>query len=203
MDGREIEYYQPEEWIYSGSPTFDQIKRGLRELLIRDNYFLARIYAKYNELNKLYFDNKLSIPLISVGKLNRRQLAIYENTLLLGGHIRFNQEIIALQLSKKICETLLHQMIHRWQDTILYPALGKENPANWHNKDFQEMAAKVGLPAEGKRGFGSLAILSKNKKRSQKFCCSCQNSKGGKLAIWSTTEIEAVCSVCGVAFTEV
>src|SRR5690606_28696919 len=96
----------------------------------KENDFLAFLYKKWEEYNAQYFFGELSYPLITFEKMYNRTLGNYtygEDSLGIKNHIRFNRNFISLNTEERILETLRHEMIHQWQDEILY--IGDEQKA--------------------------------------------------------------------------
>jgi hypothetical protein len=209
----------------------EEVKKALKALLTTHNDIIALLYRKHDEYNKQYFNGELSVPIITIDKLNNRTLGNYtegKDRMALENHIRFNQNFIALNTEERILETLRHEMIHQWQDEVLYAPKGvetfkpfkkatigedgeiayvdavqKKRPKDWHNADFKEMAAVVGIPAIGSKCYGNPAKMPEPKSYNRKFRCACVASNGYPVTIWSTREIHAVCQVCGEEFVEV
>jgi predicted SprT family Zn-dependent metalloprotease len=134
------------------------------------------------------------------------------DTIGLTNHIYFNRNFIALNTGTRILETLRHEMIHQYQDEVMYEKTdnegklihgGQKRPKDWHNGDFRDFAKKVDIPAIGKHCTGSPANMPEAKSYNRKFRCGCMASNGHPLTIWSTREVDAVCNVCGEPFEEV
>ena len=209
----------------------EEVKKALKVLLTKQNDIIAMLYQKHDEYNKKYFKGQLSVPVITIDKLNNRTLGNYtegKDSLSLENHIRFNRNFIALNSMERILETLKHEMIHQWQDEVLYApkdsdvlkpievaqlddsgnivfvkARQKKRPKNWHNKDFKEMAKVLDIPALGSGCYGNPAKMPEPKSYNRKFVCRCVASNGYPVTIWSTREIHAKCLTCGSAFVEV
>lgn len=210
----------------------EQVKKALKVLLMRKNDVLAMLYNKFDEYNKQYFNGALSTPLITVDQLNNRTLANYTHAghdrTGLDNHIRFNQNFIALNEDTRILETLRHEMVHQWQDEVLYAATGstnlkkvklaqknaegeiewvesfqKKRPREWHNNDFRGKAAMCDFPANGAKCTGNPANMPEPKSYNRKFLCGCVASNGYPLTIYSTRPIDATCNACGNKFEEV
>lgn len=130
----------------------DEVKQALKALTTRENDFLSYLYDMHAEYNELYFFGQLSHPFITIEKMSNKTLGNYthgQDAMGITNHIRFNRNFIALNQGEnnedptRILETLRHEMIHQWQDEVLYMREG--------------IAAKqVSLPV----GFGS--FLDKN-----------------------------------------
>jgi predicted SprT family Zn-dependent metalloprotease len=212
------EYDEPE-----GSPEDQEIievsqtevKKALKALLSNKSGILATLYLKHDEYNQEFFYGRLSVPLITIDKLSSKTLGSYtegtDNTGL-ENHIRFNQNFIALNTETRILETLRHEMVHQYQDEVLYEKKDKDGnvirsgakrPREWHNKDFKEWAEKVGIPCIGRHGGGNPAKMPEAKSYNRKFRCGCMATNGYPLTIWSTRPVHAVCQVCGKPFAEV
>lgn len=184
--------------------SLEQVKQALKTLLTKENTLMGLLYNKHDEYNKEFFEGKLSIPVITIDKLSNRTLGNYTpdtDNLELTNHIRFNRNFIALNTEERILETLRHEMIHQYQDEILYT--GDKKPKEWHNKDFKEMAKVVGIPAIGAKCYGNPAKMPEPKSYNRKFTCGCIASNGYPLTVWSTRAIFATCDICGKKLTEV
>lgn len=211
----------------------DVLKKGLKELMTNNeskrSELLEELYEKHAEYNKQYFFGELSFPLITFEKLDNRTLGDYnhgENNMGIKNHIRFNINFIALNPMERVLETLRHEMIHQWQDEVLYYKSGKPKdivikminekgkevqvsmkqkkfPADRHNKDFKEMAKVVGIPAEGDKCYGNPANMPEPKSYNRKYQCNCIASNGYHVSIWSTRPIHGKCLRCGAQYHEV
>lgn len=191
-----------------------EVKTALKNLLIKKNDILSLLYTKHDEYNKEYFDGKLSIPLITIEKMSNKTLGSYRyeaDTSGIENHIYMNRNFIALNTETRILETLRHEMIHQYQDEVLYEKYGDDGnlihegdkrPAEWHNKAFKELAAILGIPAEGIHCTGNPAHMPEAKSYNRKFACGCIATNGYPLTIWSTREVNATCNVCGKPFKE-
>lgn len=105
----------------------NEVKKALHALLTRENDVLGWLYDKWNEYNDLYFYGQLSFPLITIEKLSNKTLGNYTHgadAMGITNHIRMNRNFIALNSEERILETLRHEMIHQWQDEVLYMAEG-------------------------------------------------------------------------------
>lgn len=191
----------------------DELKKALKVLLTQQNDVLASLYEKHAEYNKEFFEGKLSLPIITIEKMNNRTLGNYTyagHTLKLENHIKLNVNFVALNPMERVLETLKHEMIHQWQDEVLYAKPGEEPkegqkkfPKERHNKDFKDMAEKVGIRADGTKCTGNPANMPEPKSYNRKFICGCEASNGYPLTIWSTREVHAECTMCGNMFVEV
>jgi hypothetical protein len=233
IDDGDIEFKgaDDEEFIPA---TQEVAKQALKRLLTEKSAVIAELYEKHAEYNKKYFAGQLSVPVITIEKMSNRTLGNYqpEDASGLKNHIRFNENFIALQLEddnmERILETLKHEMIHQWQDEVLYAPRGEEptrmvtilqrdddgnigyvevlqkrRPKEWHNKDFRDMAACVGIPAKGAKCYGNPARMPEAKSYNRKFTCGCVASNGYPVTIWSTRPINATCNICKNRFIEV
>jgi hypothetical protein len=214
----------------------DQLKEALKSLLVEKDNIMKLLYAKHEEYNQEFFQGELSIPLITIERMDNRTLGNYTysgNNIPIDNHIRFNMNFIALntpphtETADRVLETLKHEMIHQWQDQVLYYRDGQEPrtiklatrtsedevtyteieqkkfPRERHNKDFKDMADVVGIPARGSKCYGNPANMPTPKSYNRKFRCACEGSNGHGVTIWSTREIIAECQVCGEMFEEV
>jgi hypothetical protein len=197
------------------SVSQDKAKRALKALLSKQSGIMAMLYAKHDEYNKQYFNSKLSVPLITIEKMSNKSLGAYNSgadNIGIENHIYMNRNFIALNTEPRILETLKHEMIHQYQDEVLYEKFsedgnqlhtGAKRPSDWHNKDFKEWAEKIGIVANGRNCTGSPAHMPEAKSYNRKFVCGCIATNGYPLTVWSTREIKAVCQVCGKPFMEV
>jgi predicted SprT family Zn-dependent metalloprotease len=210
------------------------LKKALKELMTNNESkrsgILEELYEKHDEYNQEFFFGELSFPLITFDKLDNRTLGSYTHggdAMGIENHIRFNINFIALNPMERVLETLRHEMIHQWQDEVLYYPKGakpktirikmvdekgniqememeqKRFPAERHNKDFKEMAKVVGIKAEGDKCYGNPANMPEPKSYNRKYQCSCIASNGYRVTVWSTREIHAVCQICGKPYKEV
>lgn len=192
----------------------DEVKKALKTLLSKHNDVIGLLYAKHDEYNKQYFGGQLSVPIITIDKMSNKTLGSYnhgQDNTGLENHIYMNRNFIALNTETRILETLRHEMIHQYQDEVLYEKKdkagnlihsGAKRPADWHNKDFREWAERVGIVANGKNCTGNPAHMPEAKSYNRKFACGCVATNGYPVTIWSTREIFAVCKICGRAFKE-
>lgn len=209
-NGFAIEAPEEQEFI-----EVDQVgvKMALKALIANERPFLDFLYKKWEEFNEKYFGGQLTYPLITIEKMSNRTLGSYApvtESMGISNHIRLNRSFVALNSEERVLETLLHEMIHQWQDEVLYAKNGekpkkgqKKRPKDWHNKDFKDMAEKVGIPAIGDRCYGSPARMPEPKSYNRKFVCRCVASNGYPLTIWSTRQVDAVCRICKSSFIEV
>ncbi len=194
-----------------------KVKQALKALLTTKSDLLKHLYSKHAEYNRRYFENALSHPLITIEKMNNRTLGNYtlhgSDSTGLNNHIRMNRTFCALNTEERIDETLLHEMVHQWQDEEVYlkaeedpdkyPNKKKRPKANnWHNKDFFDKAKEINLPAKPPKGFGSPCNMPKGKSYNRKYMCGCIASNGYPLTIWSTRPVSAKCTICGQVFEE-
>jgi hypothetical protein len=210
-----------------------EVKQALRSLVTKENEYLAMLYTKWDEYNKQYFEGALEQPLITIEKINNRTLGSHQNKNNIGidNHIRFNVNFVALNSVERVLETLRHEMIHQWQDEVLYKKEGveaheimmpssegkgeeikwlgtfekieqKKRIRDWHNADFKVYAQVVGIPAKGDKCYGNPAMMPEPKSYNRKFLCDCIASNGYPVSIWSTRDIYATCDVCGEKYVE-
>lgn len=182
------------------------VKEALKILLTNKEHIIGRLYEAHDRWNKTKFGNILPMAVITIERMDNRTLATYSpagsSRIGVDNHIRFNENFIALNNIERVELTMAHEMIHEWQDTVIYSALDKK-PREWHNKDFREQAAKIGIPCEGKHCGTGPANMPKAKSYNRKFICGCVASNGYPMTIWSTREIHAKCTICGQEYTEV
>lgn len=192
-----------------------ELKKALKEFLMRDNATIELLYQAHDNYTKKYFHSKLSEPFITLERMSHKTLGKYragKDPLGLENHITLNRDFVALNSESRILEELKHQMIHQYQDEILYEKHndkgelihpGEKRPKDWHNKDFKAMAKILGIEASGPKCYGSPAKMPEVKSYNRKFSCGCTASNGYPVTIWSTREIKAVCQVCNKPFAEV
>jgi hypothetical protein len=208
----------------------NEVKQALKQLLTTSNVKIALYYEKFDEYNNEFFDGELSTPVITIDKLNNRTLGNYtigQDRMALTHHIRFNQNFVALNTEERILETLRHEMIHQWQDEILYTAKGaegaksmklpslsetgelvfaeaaqKKRPKEWHNADFKLMAKWVNIPAIGAKCYGNYAKMPEPKSYNRKFSCLCVASNMYPMTIYSTRPVDATCNICKSVYIE-
>jgi hypothetical protein len=206
------------------SVTQEEAKIALKSLLSTSNEKIALYYRMHEQYNKEFFDNKLSTPVITIDKLNNRTLGNYtagQDRMALTNHIRCNHNFVALNTEERVLETLRHEMIHQWQDEVLYieqgsdkareidlPSLDEEGSVifnegmqkkrvkEWHNADFKLMAKWVGIPAIGAKCYGNEAKMPDPVSYNKKFVCGCVASNMYPLTIYSTRPINAICQDC-------
>lgn len=220
-----LEYNDPQIGQHTGAPSEEdeqpiievsqnEVKKALKVLLSKQNDVLAVLYQKHEAYNEEYFGGRLSVPLLTIDKMSNKTLGNYtygSDSTGLENHIRMNINFIALNTETRILETLKHEMIHQWQDEVLYEKknkdgsyhhCGEKRPKEWHNKDFKEKAQQVDIPALGKRCYGNPAHMPEAKSYNRKFACGCIATNGHPLTIWSTRAVKAICEVCGERFDE-
>jgi hypothetical protein len=192
----------------------NEIKTALRSLISKGNTTIASLYELHDQYNNEFFEGRLSIPLITIEKMSNKTLGSYSpsaDTAGIENHMRFNVNFIALNTDTRIAETLRHEMIHQYQDEVLYAKQargdragheGMKRPKEWHNTEFRDNAELVGIPANGKHCTGNPALMPEAKSYNRKFACGCVASNGYKMTIWSTREVDATCNVCGEEYVE-
>lgn len=110
----------------------ESVKKALKALTVSKEGIgekIAQYYAMHEKFNKQFFGGQLSHPLITVDKINNKTLGNYtegKDIMNLENHIRLNINFIALNPDKRVLETLVHEMIHQWQDEVLYVKKGEE-----------------------------------------------------------------------------
>jgi len=191
-----------------------EVKKALKLLQTRQNSIMDVLYKAHEDYNHRHFQGRLSVPIITIEKLSHRTLGSYmanADSAGLENHIILNRNFVALNTETRILETLKHQMIHQYQDEVIYEKhskdgqiihVGEKRPKDWHNKDFKDWATNTGIAANGPKCYGSPAKMPEPKSYNRKFVCRCVASNGYPLTIWSTREIKATCQVCNSAFVE-
>jgi hypothetical protein len=164
---------------------------------------------------------KLEIPewSLCVERLRRTRLGQFRygnNGLGLRGEITFNALYLATREGWEVLGTLLHEMLHGWQQ-----AHGRPGKRNYHNKQFREKARSFGLIVdergvtyyENESPFTRLlaqhgvhapelprVILEARQAGSsklKKYSCGCTNIRVG------TSRFAATCLLCGNEFERV
>lgn len=226
-DGLALQKEKEQEFIEADQET---VKKALRNLMSKEGDVLNSLYEKHAEYNQTYFRGELSHPLITIEKMNNRTLGSYvEGTDAMGiaNHISFNINFIANNTEERILETLRHEMIHQWQDEVMYYRKEKDaknitintlneegatveltlkqkrRPKDWHNRDFKDYAKIVGIPAIGDKCHGNPAVMPEPQSYNRKFICGCVASNGYPVTVWCTRQIYAVCTVCKKKYFEV
>jgi len=175
------------------------------------------LYRFFDLLNKEFFDGKLPAPIISFLSDRSRRLGWYRigrNEFGLKDQINLNAQYLE-QPPYRTLVTLLHEMIHQWQDYF-----GKHSASrHYHSRQFQTMAESLGIPCdfqghtigimepfsefcrrygvpvteqEASEGFEQ-AMKVGSKSKLNKYSCGCTN-------IWAATHVKAVCMLCGEEF---
>lgn len=192
-----------------------EVKKALKLLQTKQNTIMDVLYKAHEDYNQRYFQGRLSVPIITIEKLSHKTLGSYmanADSAGLENHIILNRNFVALNTETRILETLKHQMIHQYQDEVIYEKHtkdglvlhdGEKRPKAWHNKDFKNLALNIGIAAKGAKCYGSPAKMPEAKSYNRKFSCRCVASNGYPLTIWSTREIKATCQVCNSSFVEV
>lgn len=211
----------------------EEVKKALKALMTNNEKkaasLLEELYEAHEAYNAEFFFGELNMPFITFEKMDNRTLGNYthgEDAMGIENHIRFNVNFIALNPMSRVLETLRHEMIHQWQDEVLYakdgkelkavelvvfdengkldtvPGIQKKRPKDWHNADFKEMAKVVGILAQGAKCHGNPANMPTAQSYNRKFACGCIASNGYPMTVWSTREVKAVCQVCNRPYKE-
>ncbi|MFC1488941.1 SprT-like domain-containing protein [Thermodesulfobacteriota bacterium] len=196
------------------------------DLSIKKNFnnFAWELYWWAYFLNIAFFkDQPIPIPFITFEKRNVTNLGNYISERNVFG-VKENININRAHLNRPLWDilaTLLHEMVHSWQ--ALYG-----NPSNswFHNKEFQERMAQIGVICNGKGCHTAIGdpFVFLLKKHAVDFELSIQEDgiiklpakpkqKGkSKLKKWSCTctnirvavpDLEARCLKCGQRFLQV
>lgn len=212
----------------------NELKKALQAMMTQDAggkmaALLKDFYTMHAEYNAAFFHGLLGEPLITIEKLDNRTLGKYthgQDEMGITNHIRLNVNFVALNPRERVLEELRHEMIHQWQDEVLYMTgkkagtfkryvldeegkrqeideTQKKRPKDWNNKDFKQMAAVVGIPADGDKCYGNPAKMPEPKSYNRKFACGCVASNGHMMTVWSTRMLNATCKVCKRDYVEV
>lgn len=177
-----------------------QAKEAIKDIQSNEDRLLALFYETHREYNAKFFEGKLSLPIISVEKLNNKTLGSFQerNDLNLDFHIKINSRMIELNTDTVILNTLKHEMIHQWQAEILYTPHGiKKRPKCWHNTDFDFKAKDIGCVFPNP---DAVMPPSRNKPRIKYRCDCIDDSTYKPLIISLPWELDAVCNNCGKTF---
>jgi len=204
----------------------DHINIAIREneTIVTDwplNKLAKDLYLWTDIFNSAFFkDNPVPVPAISFEKSKVSTLGHYvigRN----GFGVRENININRVHLGRPmwdILATLLHEMVHSWQDRY-----GNPSKSWFHNREFRLKMAEIGILVNEKGchvavGDPFVAVLKehgvtvsgeqnpdgmikfppkvkpKGKSKLKKWTCGCQNARVGKAMF------EATCDICGSKF---
>ena len=131
----------------------DEAKRALAAYSAEANERLAYLYGTYAELRAKHWpDQQLPDAVLAIGEMNDKKLAHYkrENAYKVPNEIEFNRNFIALNWDNRelIDFTLLHEMIHLYQDAVLGEQHKDQQAA--HGRSFRQEANRVGVAGKGR-----------------------------------------------------
>lgn len=99
----------------------------------------------FNSFNRLYFNNALSLPLITYG--NNSYGALNKNAVTKNGSFYSHEMTLPIEILNKnideIAACVLHNMIHEYD--FIYEKKMSSRGGTYHNKKFKEFAEKCGL----------------------------------------------------------
>lgn len=102
----------------------------------------------FNVFNKLYFNNLLSLPLVTYG--NNSYGALNKNAVIKNGSSYSHELVLPIEILNKdideIAACVLHNMIHEYD--YIYEKKMASRGNTYHNKRFKEFAEKCGLKCE-------------------------------------------------------
>lgn len=181
---------------------------------------MKELYRFFGLFNERFFNSALPVPAIEVAGTNYKRLGHYlpgRNGFGLVHEININRQHLDRHMVL-ILKTLLHEMIHEYQNT-------QGGCTGYHNKEFQRMSRDFGIPSDRRgvtqdivepfvsfvrshlpeelRDFDIKELLTVTGGKVQgtstlrKWGCGCQNCRVG------TTEFDVVCKRCGKDFTAV
>jgi SprT-like family protein len=224
------EYESPEnkepEEIYSlnqqnTSSLDDLANSSVRNAATSDSEWKFRdmsnfLYRWAGIFNTEFFGGDLPLPLISFEESRREVLGYFISRRNEQGHkfnVNLNQKYLG-QPEAEVLETLLHELIHLFQHVK-----GTEGKGNYHNRNFVEKAASVGLQVAVRRGchIGSptepfISLLKRHgvnfepreisvetpqpkqrQPRLRRWSCNCKS-------VWCGGSLNATCGECRQAF---
>jgi len=207
----------------SSSRTPEQINEVLKahSAAIKDWEYseTAAVLHQWAERFNSEFQLGLQVPAIRIDSIRRRALGTYQpgrNGLGVKHEITLNAKHLGRPLAEQL-ETLLHELIHEWQD--LY---GKAGRGNYHNRQFRNKAMLYGLIVSHRgyllgirpgrftklleqHGVGiqslrtpeerPVAVVHRGHSKMRKYRCGCTTVR-------CATEFIARCEVCGQRFEE-
>lgn len=173
------------------------------------------LYNFFEIFNQEFFEGRLPTPVVSFRHDRVTRLGSYytgRNEFAVKDQINLNSQHLERPKYQALA-TLLHEMIHEWQDYS-----GKHSSGYYHNKQFQTKSRELGIPCNAKgqttgitdpfvevcRRYGievsEQAIKefkpierSRGTSKLRKYSCGCTN-------IWAATRVHAMCKLCGGEF---
>ncbi len=143
---------------------------------------------------------KLEAPEISlqIDRLSARRLGHFRyghNGFGLKGEVAINERYLRRQQPHDVLGTLLHELLHAWQQ-----AHGRPGRRNYHNKEFREKARGLDLVVD-ERGYTKYlpeqpppVVRVRGQSKLKKWSCGCTNVRV------AVAEFRAVCLRCGAEF---
>ena len=131
----------------------DEAKRALAAFSAEADERLAYLYHRYGQLRAEHWpDQPLPDAIVAIGTMNDKTLAHYkrENAHKMPNEIEFNRNFIALNWDNRqlVDFTLLHEMIHLWQDVVIGEVHASQQAA--HGRSFRREAKRVGVEGKGR-----------------------------------------------------
>lgn len=176
------------------------------------------LYHFFDLLNERFFSNKLPTPVLSFQRtralghyvVGRNEIGVHENINISARHLA--------DARAQVIQTLAHEMVHAYEKNC-----GKLSKGNYHDVECQQKMKEIGIPCDRwGRSLGMknpfVAFLTEHdikasvqteasvqtaapepcvtrtsKSRLKNWRCNCTS-------IWSTANVQAVCTVCGKTF---
>lgn len=220
------------------TPSIEQIKtnnayynnRNINDMILHhenstekwEHYEMVKVLTVWIERFNFEFKLKITTPCIVIDRKSARCYGTYRygfNGIGTKHEITINARHLSRPLSG-VLETLLHEMLHQWQDMY-----GKPSRGRYHNNEFKEsalsfgissdswghslgivkdglfekMLVKYGVNTEGLQYYNPqfplrVAGIPEGNSKLKKWTCGCQNTWIGK------SEFEAICKICGNTF---
>lgn len=128
----------------------EQINQTVRdhELAVKWDYQLAAesLHRWFDIFNDAFFDGKLPVAFLGFARTRVTNLGHYQpgrNSVGALHEINLNTRYLDRPLGE-VLGTLLHEMIHQWQELF-----GKPGKGTYHNKQFTAKCAQLGIPCTG------------------------------------------------------
>jgi hypothetical protein len=119
-------------------------RRRQRQVLgAADRQRLARLEEAHRTLNRRWFGGRLEVIEIRLSPKMRRKLGHYEPSIHGPPSITISRRHLIRDGWDEVLETLLHEMVHQWQDET-------RRPVN-HGPEFRRKAREVGIEASAVR----------------------------------------------------
>lgn len=179
----------------------------------------CELYRFFDLFNRRFFEGKLPTPVISFRTGRVSSLGWYRvgrNEVGVKDQINLNSKHLERPKYQTLT-TLLHEMIHEWQDYF-----GKHSKGYYHNKQFRLKTKELGIPSDSrghtiditdpfvgfckkhgvdfaqlddfrKQGGYSKVKRPRGRSKLHKYTCGCTN-------IWAAIKVIASCKQCGGDF---